>query len=420
MKKVLAVLTALVLTLGLTACGSSDSSAKSSKSDDKTLTIWTSLDGTKDMAKAFEKENPGVKVDVKVFPGDSYATKLQTGLQNKENAPDVFAIERNQLGNFIDSPYTTNLSKEGIDKNLENYVPYVAELGKDADGNVRAVSDHSSPVGFWYDREKAKEYLGTDDPTEISKIFSSWDSIIEAGKQVSTKSGGDVKLISNASDIVLLDQYNMENWDKNGKYYQDPAWDDLLNTARKTREAGVDAKLSYFSPGWGDALNDGSVLAVVMPSWGTFMIDNKDGKAEGKYGVAMGPTGGYSGGTWYATYSGSEKKDLAYDFLDFITSEKWQQQNLEKTGNMPGLQTVYKDNMDTYTSEFTGDQKIMSDYYNMVMDVKPKKSDKITDEVDIDVQAKVNEMLDNKKSNDYFYDQIKTKIKSLDPSLLDD
>ncbi|MGV7801900.1 hypothetical protein PJN14_30455, partial [Mycobacterium kansasii] len=66
------------------------------------------------------------------------------------------------------------------------------------DGKIRAVSDHSSPGGFWYLRETAQEYLGTDDPDEISGMVDSWDKIIQLGKQVYEASGGKVHLIANA------------------------------------------------------------------------------------------------------------------------------------------------------------------------------------------------------------------------------
>ena len=41
----------------------------------------------------------------------------------------------------------------------------------------------------------AKEYLGTDDPQELYEMLSSWDKIVETGKQVYEKSGGKIALI---------------------------------------------------------------------------------------------------------------------------------------------------------------------------------------------------------------------------------
>ncbi|WP_235338457.1 ABC transporter substrate-binding protein [Paenibacillus wulumuqiensis] len=372
----------------LAGCGSKDEQAAPSQPArnangelEGNLVVWTFFDQVEDMAAQFMKDNPKVKVEVKTFPGDDYQTKLLTALQSGQNVPDVFDLERSYIGKFIDSKYLTDLSAMGAEDLVANYVPYVQALGRASDNTIRAVSDHSSPGGFWYIRENAKKYLGTDDPDQISEMVGSWDKVIALGKKVEQQSKGQVHLISNSGDLFDIEAYNTEPWVKEGKLNIDPKWEQYYNIQREINDNNVDAKLSFMSAGWGNALNAGSVVLTTMPAWASFMIDNDNGSAKGKYGVARTPEGYYNGGTYRGIYQESPNKELAYEFIKYIASEKWQQHNLETTGNMPGNAKVYEKNMKSFTSEFTGDQKVMEVYYDVVKDLPAIQPDKYSEEI---------------------------------------
>lgn len=345
------------------------------------LVIWTFFDQVKDMADQFEAKNPGVTVEVKMFPGDQYQTKLLTALQSGRDVPDIFDLERGYIGKFIDSKFLTDLSAMGGDDLVKDYIPYVQELGRSSDGKLRAISDHSSPGGFWYQKEIAKQYLGTDDPDKISEMVNSWDKIIDLGTKIAADSGGKEHLIQNAGDLFDIEAYNTQPWVKDGKLNIDPKWQTIFETQQKIRQGNVDAKLPFMSAGWGNALNDGSVVLTSMPAWAGFMIDNKDNKANGKYGVAKTPEGFYVGGTYRGIYDKSDNKDLAYEFIKYIAGTEWQQHNLEKTGNMPGSGKVYESNLDTYTSTFFGDQNILKPYYESVKQMPAIKADKYGEDI---------------------------------------
>ncbi|WP_077328955.1 ABC transporter substrate-binding protein [Virgibacillus siamensis] len=338
------------------------------------LEIWTFFGQVKEMAAKFEEKYPNVKVNVSVFPGDQYQTKLMNAINTKTDVPDIFDLERGYMGKFINQPFVANLSEMGAEKLVEDYIPYVRELGIAEDGTIRAISDHSSPGAFWYHRDLAKKYLGTDDPQKVSKMVSSWDKIIELGKKVKKKSNGKVHLISHFGDVYNVEVSNQEMWIKDGKLNIDPQWETVFNKMKTIRGEGIDAKLGYFSAGWGDALNEGGVIMFANPSWAGFMVDNENGKAKGKYGLAKTPSGYYQGGTYRSIYEGSDNKKLAYEFIKFIASEEWQQYNLKKTGNMPALKTVYEKNLGNFTHELFGNQKILKTYYDLVMEIPPQKA----------------------------------------------
>ncbi|WP_077623215.1 ABC transporter substrate-binding protein [Sediminibacillus massiliensis] len=381
------LLTAILLSGVLAAC-SSDSETSSDESDisnkgsepaspeemEGELNIWTFFGDVEKMGEKFEEKYPNVNVNVSVFPGDQYQTKLMNAINTKTDVPDIFDLERSYMGKFINQPFVADLSAMGADELTEDYVPYVKELGMGEDGSIRAISDHSSPGAFWYHRDLAKEYLGTDDPEEVSEMVSSWDKIVELGQKVQEESNGDVHLISHFGDVFNTEKSNQEMWVQDGKLEIDPQWEDVFNKMNTVREEGVDAKLGFMSGGWGDALNDGGVIMFANPAWAGFMVNNEDGAAEGKYGLAKTPSGYFEGGTYRAIYEQSENKDLAYEFVKFIASEEWQQYNLEETGNMPALKSIYEENGDSFTHPFFGDQKILNTYYDLVMDIPAKRA----------------------------------------------
>ncbi|NWQ39234.1 extracellular solute-binding protein [Bacillus sp. EB106-08-02-XG196] len=388
MKKWLSILLASVLVLALFAgCSnnentnaSDDKKGDSNKVEGK-LTIWTFFGQVEDMAKEFEKKYPDAEVEVKIFPGDQYQTKLLNVLQSGKGVPDIFDLERAYIDKFINSKYAANLSDMGAEDLVKDYVPYVEALGRDSKGDVRAISDHSSPGGFWYIKENAKKYLGTDNPDEISAMVDSWDKVIELGKKVNKESNGQVHLISHFGDVYNVEAYHAKPWVKDGKLTIADSWKENYEIQKEIFNNDVDAKLEFFSAGWGNAINDGSVVLNAMPAWAGFMVDNKDDSANDKYGVAKTPKGFYMGGTYRSIYEKSENKELAYKFIEFIAGEEWQQHNLEATGNMPGLLTVYEKNLETFKTPMFGEQNILKPYYEMVKEIPGTKSDKYGEEV---------------------------------------
>ncbi|MFB5196822.1 ABC transporter substrate-binding protein [Neobacillus sp. KR4-4] len=423
MKKWLSILFASVLVLSLFAgCSKSEQTASGNIKKDNNkvegkLTIWTFFGQVEDMAKEFEKKYPDAEVEVKIFPGDQYQTKLLNVLQSGRDVPDIFDLERGYIDKFINSKFAVNLSDMGAEDLVKDYVPYVQALGRDSKGDIKAISDHSSPGAFWYIKENAKKYLGTDDPEKISQMVDSYDKIIELGKKVNQDSNGKVHLISHFGDIYNIEAYNTKPWVKDGKLMIDSAWKKNYELQKEIFNNDVDAKLEFFSAGWGNAINDGSVVLTAMPAWASFMVDNKNDKAVNKYGVARTPKGFYMGGTYRSIYEKSPNKELAYKFIEFIASKEWQQHNLEVTGNMPGLLSVYEDNLDTYKSPMFGDQNVLKPYYDTVKDIPDYKSDKYGEEVLSKWRKVAGQGIKNNEKIDSVIKKFKKEVKNTFPEL---
>ncbi len=122
------------LALGVTACGSDDGeSGRETVSQEDiraalekggTLTVWAWEPTLKQVAADFEKEHPGVEVDL-VNAGtnaDQY-TALQNAISAKKGVPDVAQIEYYAMGQYALTEQLTDLKGFGADKLSGTFSP---------------------------------------------------------------------------------------------------------------------------------------------------------------------------------------------------------------------------------------------------------------------------------------------------------
>lgn len=88
-------LSAIMAVSALTGCGSS-SEKDSSSGDETTLTMWTIATESDSFHKPylqaieeFEKNHPGVKINMETFENESYKTKIKAAVAANE-LPDIF------------------------------------------------------------------------------------------------------------------------------------------------------------------------------------------------------------------------------------------------------------------------------------------------------------------------------------------
>ena len=173
MKKALSLLLVLAMVLSFAVYGV-QASAEADTELTGTLTYWTYTDNAYQLTTEFAKKYPNVTVDVQVFGGDEYKTKILTALQDGTNVPDMFDLEEGYVYEFLDSSLIADLSYVDIEKLTENYYAYQLASMKDSNGNFKCLTFMSNPVLFWYLRDACEEWLGTSDPAEISAMITSW------------------------------------------------------------------------------------------------------------------------------------------------------------------------------------------------------------------------------------------------------
>ncbi|GGE49367.1 ABC transporter substrate-binding protein [Pullulanibacillus camelliae] len=405
-KKGISALTIVLLGLSLILSGcSSSTSAK----NQKVLTIWTFTDEAKYAVKEFKKRYPDIKVNLLFITNDNYVQKLISVLQAGKKVPDVFFVENTYWPQIKQIPLLENLSKAPFNATqiTDQQFQYIQDIEKDEKGNVKGLGYQGTPGAFYYRRDLAKKYLGTDDPDEVSQKISSWDKIMAIGEKVVKESGGKVHALSSWSDIDIVQSSNIKKpWVVDGKLVIDQARRDELDLTKKAREKNVEAKYESWGSAWTASMQEGTVMFYAEPTWGLpYIFESNAPKTSGKWGLANGPKAFSNGGTFIAMYSKSHHKDLAWKFMKFYTSDPTFSKKLAKSQQyFLSNKKIDAELASELTSDFLAGQKYF-DFFEKAGEAVPSAPQT---KYDNDINS-----IWNSKMNDYLNGRIKTKAKML-------
>ncbi|WP_232353756.1 ABC transporter substrate-binding protein [[Bacillus] enclensis] len=334
------------------------------------MKIWSFTDELKKPITKFEEKN-GVKVELTIVPIADYPTKLKPVLESGVGAPDVFTGEIAFLKQWVDAGYWENLSEDpyNVEEIKDKYVPYVFDLGKDKDGNVRALSWQTTPGGIFYRRSIAKEVLGTDDPTEVGNMMASMDGVVEVAEKMKEK--GYSMFPDEGAMRWFAQGDNPQPWvNDKGELQLTNQKKEFMDHAKTLRENSYTALAAEWSPSWFEGMDkpikvkqDGKeketqVFSYVLPTWGLHSVLKTNVKeTNGDWAVTSGPSPYFWGGTWLGVYNKSENKELAYDFVKMMTQDdEFLTEWAKETGDVLAYNPVTNAIKDDFSSEFLGGQ----------------------------------------------------------------
>jgi hypothetical protein len=351
----------------------------SSKSEkEEVLRVWSFTDELKRPLEYFE-EKYGIKTELTIIPTENYASRVQPVLDSGVGAPDVFTAEIAWLKQWTDLPYWEKLSQDpyNADKLADKYIPYVFDLGKDSQGNVRALSWQATPGGFIYKRWIAREVWGNDDPEFITEKLSTLEGFFEAAEEL--KKAG-YKILPDEGGLRWFARgSNPKAWvNENNELQLTEAQIEFMDYQKSLRVNEYTAMAPEWSPSWfasmqgpvpfnagWDAVDEVEsdkeveVFGYVMPTWGLHFVIKPNAAEEtyGDWGLAAGPTPYFWGGTWVGVYSGSKNKDAAWKFVQMMThDEEFLTWWYEETGDLLSYRPVTDKVKDTASYDFLGGQ----------------------------------------------------------------
>ena len=302
--------------------------------DKQTLKVWSFTNEFQTITTAFEERYPDVDVEFTMIPmtNGEYQTKLLSSLGTGD-APDVVALEAAFVKEYVESDFLADVSDLKPKADELGVFPFVTDVGTH-DGVIKAYSWQATPGALFYRRSLAQEYFGTDDPAEIQALMSDFDKFQEAAAVIKEKSGGDTYTVASSGDFTNLFWANREQpWVVDGELVVDPMVAEYVKTAKTFREEGYEAQATQWQEGWFAGMNDTlvdaegnskKVFSYFLPTWGLpyVLAPNAvaaDGSSDtsGDWGVIEGPLPYSWGGTWVGAMDGSEKLDLAKQFVEF-------------------------------------------------------------------------------------------------------
>ncbi|MGW3727036.1 extracellular solute-binding protein [Streptomyces sp. NPDC000851] len=351
-RKLISAIGVAAMMVSIAACGGDNGDEGKTGADGyagQTLTVWV-MDGSspdqwqKEVAAAFEKKTKA-KVKFEVQQWNGIQQKLTTAL-SEENPPDVFEIGNTQtpayaktggladladLKSEIGADWTEALNNSSVYEGKQYAAPWyfanrVVMYNKKvwADAGIK---DTPKTRGEFYDALKT---IG--DKTDAEPIYlpgQNWYHFVglvvgEGGELV--KKEGD-KYVSNLDDPKVAAA--METYKK----FQ------ALSKAPKDKDEAT--------PQQGEVFAKGNVGAVIAMGWEAGIAVEANPKIEKEIGyftipgdTADKPEGVFLGGSNLAVAAGSEKQELAQEFLKIALSDKYEGQLAKLNGVIPNKESL--------------------------------------------------------------------------------
>ena len=339
MKKLIALLLALVMVFALCACG--DAKPAESKTEEpaaesgegKVLNIYAWNEEFKGFFEKYYTVPEGVTVNWIITPSDNgaYQQKLDEALLNQATAADdekvdMFLAEADYIQKYVDSEYTQDITAMGV-TDFSNAYKYTVQAASDANGVVKGVSFQCCPSALIYRRSIAQDVLGVSEPDEVQPLIDSWekfDAIAATAKEKGYLMTGSFaetyRPFSNNCTMPWVDEDNNLQFDP-----QIEAW---IEQTDKFVQNGYTLTAGIWDQEKNDQMfADGKVMCFFGPAWYfNFCMGNAQDPEKGCIGdwaICEGPAAHFWGGTWLLAPAGTDNAALVADIMDtFINNEE--------------------------------------------------------------------------------------------------
>jgi len=386
MKKVFALVLALVLVLGLAACGGGNDTPEK-------LVIWSftdELNAAGDIAHFEElytaegKEYEGMEVEyVVVETADYMATILPVLQAGGEGAPDLLTGELDMIQQFNDGEFLADLEKlmeddPDVDVEAEraDYTDYIWKSGE-KDNRLTALSWQVTPGAIFFKVDLAAEVWGTESGFPSNPNAANYNELVSTWVGLNKFNSLDNLLVAQQEVKAFDASYRLFSDDQAVRHFaagtNDPSsW---LGSDGKVNPDKVEEQMPYIElvksmygesitesltanagewsgpwfEGLGNHITDASsnewyVMAYAMPTWGLkYVIEpsmefadssgetcakDADGNYDadcavlGNWGMATGPNSYFWGGTYLAISADSKAKEAAFAFVKSMLFDK--------------------------------------------------------------------------------------------------
>lgn len=377
-KRVLALMLAGAMMLGLAACGSSGGdSAGDAAADDNTLTIWAwdeafNIKAANEAAEIYKEANSDVEIEVVTMAQDDIVAKLNTSLSSGsyDGLPDIVLIEDYRIQGYLNA-YADEFADLSDIASPDDFAEYKTGVNQ-KDGKMYGIPFDSGVAAVFY----RTDYIEQAGYTAEDMQDLTWDKYIEIGKAVKEKTGKSM-LTLDPSDIgqirMMMQSAGVWYTDEEGSV--DIADNQGLKDAIDTYKAIVDSGISETVSDWDQfvgAFNNGDVATVPTGCWISPSILGAEDQS-GKWAVAPFPkmaqnadsvnASSIGGGGWYVLKNVGHE-DLAKDFLKetFASSVDLMNQLATDINLVSTLKAASEAENYSKGVEFYGGQEIFKDF----------------------------------------------------------
>lgn len=333
-----------MLTAGLTSvCASAE--------EKTVVTVW--VNGGEDayvpvVKDAFEKAHPEIELDLLLVPQEESFQKIMTTISTGGELPDIVDVNLDNLGQVLDLDLWEDLSSDPYNFDESLLMPYMTEALHNAEGKLVALQGDLTTCAVAYDRNLAKEYLGTDDPDELSEMLKSTQDYIDIGKEITEKSDGTVYTFASAQDAwgMLYAEMVDKPFVSEGKLDIDDSIGEIYSFIETLVQNGSLDLYDQWSAEWVNNISQSETMFYSCPLWFVHWgLASNDSVGGGRWGVLKPSSGATSGGENYliSKSSDEDKKQAAFTFLSWLCASEEGAKALYDGG---GMVTGFVGNLD--------------------------------------------------------------------------
>ena len=237
---------------------------------------------------------------------------------------DIFLVEADYAGKYVNTDYSLALSELGItDADLANQYKYTQDVVTDTNGNLKGSSWQGCPGVLIYSRAVAEEVLGTQDPAEVQNYVKDWATYAETA---ATMKEAGYFMTASVNDTYRVYSNNVTSkWVEDGVINIDENIMNWVADSKAQVDAGQTNTYDLWSDDWSKGFYpDGKVFCYFGPAW--FVDFSMAADAEGsianagQWGACSGPQGFFWGGTWMCPATGTDNPTLVKDLILTMTA----------------------------------------------------------------------------------------------------
>jgi multiple sugar transport system substrate-binding protein len=319
----------------------------------------------------FNKIYPNIKFEFTPVANGDYLQKLQTSLAAGTPLPDIPWAIIDSRGRAFELDMWEPLNKAPYNMNPKDVYDYLIPIMKNSKGDICGVEQGMNPAALAYKRDLAKQYFGTDDPAQLSKLLPDWNTFVNKGKEVVAKSGGKVFLMQGIGDIyqIARDQ-NPAPWVEKNTVNATRIFKPLLNRVVQFRDSKILDKLSAWTPAWYASFGQDKYIFAGCAAWTPqYVIQPNDPNGKGNWGLMRAPGGNFSwGGTTLGISKQCKNKAAAWELVKFATLSVEGAKAAHEVGFLSSYKAAYKDpEFASIKNEWFGGQDIGKYYINDVV-----------------------------------------------------
>ncbi|MFC9756611.1 ABC transporter substrate-binding protein [Streptomyces sp. NPDC056921] len=378
-RRLLQLATASAAGLGLAACGGNGSGSGTTGGDGDSgrITVWswtTAAEALRGVVPSFERDNPGIEVDVQDVGNPAIWDKITVGLASGgKGLADVLHIGVDYLPGYLEKfpDGLADLSELGADRYRTDFAQglWPTVIGKDK--AAHALPWEVNPLGLFY-RQDYFDKAGVD-PADIS----SWDDLIAAGPEILAATGARLLGLDKPGTTPDMDFFQ-NLMQLQGAFYFNQKGKITLASPEAVQALTIikrldDGGLLADTAGQGTRkrlLSQGKLATSPDPAWAVEYLATKFPDQKGKWRVMQPPAAVPGGGrsaivnsTYLAVSESSKRRRAAWRFIEYALTKPVEINRMFTSGGVfPALSAAYDDPKFSAPHPFYGGQKVLKTF----------------------------------------------------------